>query len=156
MDFAVTADVIEASVRRDSSHCMIAEALKAAYPSATFVSVDLATIRFSDPATGLRYIYLTPRAAQEALIRFDQGEKPEPFRIRGRAAQILPTGAARRNHDNRRTVQPARTDGADGAPPTVIGGHQLPVGQLADPPKKTKGVQRTSQRREFGLRRLIK
>jgi hypothetical protein len=61
---------------------MIAEAVKASLPDVKTVSVDLATIRFTDKKTGSRYTYMTPRAAQQALVQFDNGEKPEPFRIR--------------------------------------------------------------------------
>lgn len=88
----VTVDVdvatIEASVPRDSSHCMIAEAVKASLPGMTHISVDLQTIRFSDPAKRLRYVYLTPRAAQLALIRFDSGTRPEPFSMRLQGGQV--------------------------------------------------------------------
>jgi hypothetical protein len=50
--------------------------------------VDIATIRWSDPSKGLRYIYMTPRVAQEALVHFDQGEVPEPFILKIAGAQV--------------------------------------------------------------------
>ena len=49
----VTSDIISASRPRDSRHCMIAEALRTAYPAASKISVDLATIRFTDKKKGL-------------------------------------------------------------------------------------------------------
>lgn len=88
----VTTDLIEGSKERDSSHCMIAEAVKAAVPGASFVSVDLQTIRFSDPKKRLRYTYLTPRSAQIALIEFDQGMAPEPFSFQLRHGQVTFSG----------------------------------------------------------------
>jgi hypothetical protein len=74
---------------------MIADGLKAAMPKATDVSVDLATIRFSDRESGRRYIYLTPPVAQVSLLKFDHGEKPEPFVVKAHAAQIIKTAAKR-------------------------------------------------------------
>lgn len=89
LDFAVSAEMIATAIPEDSAHCMIADALKAAMPEARSVSVDLATIRFTDPKNGRRYIYLTPIPAQAALLDFDQGRAPEPFTIRAYAAQIV-------------------------------------------------------------------
>lgn len=88
LDVAVDAQTIQDAIPRDSSHCMIAEAIKAAFPTATRVSVDLQTIRFSDPGRGLRYTYLTPRIGQLALIRFDTGDRPEPFSFRLRNGMV--------------------------------------------------------------------
>jgi hypothetical protein len=82
---AVSKSQIDDSTRKDSSHCMIAEALKLSVKSAGkpitegTVSVDLQTIRYTDPERGLRYTYLTPRIAQVALVNFDQGRPVEPF-----------------------------------------------------------------------------
>lgn len=88
----LTADIIRDSKTRDSSHCMIAEAVRAAYPDATKVSVDIQTIRFTDPKKGFRYVYLTPRAAQVAIVRFDQGDLPEPFKFRLGGGQVALAG----------------------------------------------------------------
>ena len=46
----VTPDIINVAARRDSGHCMIADALRLAVPEAQSVSVDLATIRWTDNA----------------------------------------------------------------------------------------------------------
>ena len=75
----INTDLIYTSKQADSSHCMIAEALKLALPEAKSISVDLQTIRFSLPEKRLRFVYLTPRIAQIALVEFDQGIEPEPF-----------------------------------------------------------------------------
>lgn len=81
VDVYVDEKTINEAVVRNSSHCMIAEAVKKALPYARGVLVDLQSIRLTDADRGLRYTYLTPRGAQLALIAFDQGEKPKPFRM---------------------------------------------------------------------------
>lgn len=88
----LTREGIDAAKERDSSHCMIAEAVKTAFPGAAYVSVDLQTIRFSDPEKHLRYTYLTPRTAQIALVNFDQGRTPEPFAFRLGRGQVTRSG----------------------------------------------------------------
>lgn len=75
----VTKDQIDFAIPRDSSHCMIADAVKSAVPLATHVSVDLQTIRFSRPDLRKRFTFLTPRIAQLALVNWDAGNKPDPF-----------------------------------------------------------------------------
>jgi hypothetical protein len=71
---------IEHGVIKDSHQCMIADAVKEAYPNAQYILVDLQSIRFSDRDKGKRYTYLTPPVAQSALLRFDAGDKAiEPF-----------------------------------------------------------------------------
>ncbi len=85
---SLTEDIIQNSKQRDSSHCMIATGVRAAFPEALRVAVDIQTIRFSDPAKSLRYTYLTPRVAQEAIIDFDQGVTPEPFTFQLRQGQV--------------------------------------------------------------------
>lgn len=84
----VTREIIDAAIPRDSNHCMIAEALKEAFPRARGVSVDLATIRFSDRGKKLRYVYLTPRVVQAALVNFDQQRVPDPFSFVLRGGQV--------------------------------------------------------------------
>lgn len=184
LNFEVTAEIIEESIPKESSHCMIADALKAAMPNASYVSVDLATIRFTDRAAGRRYIYLTPRTAQQALIAFDQGERPGPFTIRAHASQMIKTGTAARAPKIRdendpeprpddeqnsgrsekhrkygRKVEPARivpTDNDGSNVPIKVGGQVPPIGMLAKGAHGGKAVPRTGQRREFGLRTLIR
>jgi hypothetical protein len=161
--FAVTQPIIDSACQRDSSHCMIAEALAAAIPAASFISVDLATIRFSDLEAGKRYVYLTPRRAQEALLQFDQGESPPPFRITLEHAHVLPTGNAR---NARAELVPSRK--GNGKIPIRVGGESPPLGPLAGgaPKKPTPGANNGAgagntmngrgRRREFGLRAIIR
>lgn len=93
----VTAELIETSIVAHSSHCMIAEAIRAAYPTATHVSVDIATCRFSDVDKGQRYVYLTPRTAQRCIIDFDEGHRPTPFSFLLRNAHVTRAGHANRD-----------------------------------------------------------
>ena len=93
----VTRELIDTAERGSSSHCMIADAIKLARPDVKAITVDLQAIRFSDPAKQRRYIYLTPRPAQIALINFDQGNHTEPFKFKIGAGgtQIVDTNRRR-------------------------------------------------------------
>lgn len=89
--------MIEEAKQRDSSHCMLAEAVRAALPGARFVGIDMQTMRFTDPIRPLRYVYLTPRVAQEALIAFDAGDELIPaFKCELRGGQVLATASLRK------------------------------------------------------------
>lgn len=82
LSVSITPEIIARSTRANSKTCMIAEGIRAAFPTAHTVSVDLQTCRFTDPKRGLRYVYLTPRIAQKALLEFDEGKPPaEPFEV---------------------------------------------------------------------------
>lgn len=83
---------IDSAQIANSNHCMIADAIKLKAPHATHVAVDIQTIRFTDPARKLRYVYLTPRSVQEAIIRFDHGEKMKPFKFRLGNAHVVASG----------------------------------------------------------------
>jgi hypothetical protein len=85
-------DGLERAQQSDSGACLIADRIKAKYPHLTGVRVDMTTIRVSDRRAGYRYIYLTPDAAQFALLGFDQGWDaliPDDVVIRT-AVQVLP------------------------------------------------------------------
>jgi hypothetical protein len=75
----VSKDIINAAKPGDAAHCMIAESIRAEYPAARWVLVDLQSIRFTDRGKGSRYIYMTPRAVQRRVVNFEQGVKPAPF-----------------------------------------------------------------------------
>lgn len=176
----VTDEIIDRSVPKSSEHCMVADAVKVAFPTAKAVSVDLATVRFSDPGKGLRYIYLTPRIAQEQLIEFDEGRRPYAFQCElTRAAQIVtmykrPKGSRKVKVHN---LGPKRLQNEyNGRVGTVIGGDVLPtmreplpaelpssppaehssVSSASLTPKSSAGStrrpSRKKRRREFGLR----
>jgi hypothetical protein len=96
----VTAENIERACKADSRHCMIADAISTQLPGVRNISVDMMNIRWSDPSTGWRYIYMTPKAAQYALIDYDMGLPIEPFSFQVRSGlatpMILGTGKNRR------------------------------------------------------------
>lgn len=87
---------ITTAIPENSGHCMIADAVadefnKRFKRKATAIHVDIQTIRLTDPKRRVRFVYLTPAAAQRAIIRFDHGLKPEAFKMRlggGQAIQI--------------------------------------------------------------------
>lgn len=146
----VTQEIIDTSAQRDSSHCMIADAVKRAVPEAKYISVDLATIRFTDVNAGVRYIYLTPRKAQQALLDFDHGDKPEPFTVKISGAHVLLAGNARKG-------KTSLTPAPNGRDAVRNGGEAPPIGPLASgmTGRPTPDV-RTGRRREFGLRAIIR
>ena len=144
---------IDESTKKDSGHCMIAEALKLSVEGATGVSVDLQTIRFSDPILRRRYTYLTPRIAQLALVDFDQGRKPPPFsfKLRGGAVTAMAGTVGKSNRNGalhptgKKTL--VRSRRSTGTVSEIVGGKTPPVGALASSPH-------AGRRREFGLRAL--
>lgn len=87
---SVDEERIADSVRRNSAHCMIAEAMREVLPKhCDKISVDLYYAGFTDKSRNLRFVYQLPRNAQLALIDFDQGRVPEPLKFDlKRAAQI--------------------------------------------------------------------
>lgn len=161
----VTEDIIANACRRNSGHCMIADAVKAAYPAASYVSVDLQSIRFTDLAKGLRYTYFTPRKAQLALVKFDAGEVPEPMGINLTGGQVTRSGSARSlsrqgtpkrdpvpgdEIGRRKFVRPKKSSAT--SVPEKIGGQTPPVAGL--PWGAGLGNVPKRQRRQFGLRAL--
>lgn len=157
-------ETITGAVRRDSSHCMISEAIALAAPHMKNISTDLGTVRMTDPKLGLRYIYLTPAACQRALVQFDRGVDPEPFTFELRTcAQIVRagTGYVRKNTgDKPKTPDVKRTMRALGDPkeplgpkvairPANTGIRAQPVVVGGRPPPGNLG-----RTRMFGLRQL--
>jgi hypothetical protein len=138
----ITPAIIADAVKRDSGHCMIAEAIRLVRPKATAIAVDLQTIRFSDPQRWCRYTYLTPRRAQEALIAFDQGDPTiEPFTFRLERGQAAPMGgkwAPKKKRAAKLVNTPRELERRN--VPNIEGGKTPPVSAL--------------RRRQFGLRAL--
>jgi len=165
---AVTEDIIRNSISRDSSHCMLAEAVKLAFPEGTSISVDIQTIRVSNPKKQQRYTYLTPRLAQVALIKFDQGIMPEPFEVSLRSGQVT------RMHSSADARAKARTDRVVSAKSLAaidkaaesnplkqatlverqkgVGNVHERIGGRTPPVQRTKDNVPFSKRRSFGLR----
>lgn len=147
MDVSITDEVIKDGVSRDSGHCMIAEAVRAVRPNAAYISVDLQTIRFSDMVKMERYTYLTPRNAQVALVKFDQGIMPEPYVFKLRSGHVTRAGkskeqneAAQKKSASKRMAYMRKPGQGGGKIPERVGGK---------PPPKSWG-----RRRSFGLRSL--
>lgn len=138
---------IDTAMPKDSRHCMIADAIKRAVPSARHVQVDLQTIRWTDPKKGLRYVYLTPREPIIALLRFDYGIKPTPLSFRLRGAQVASATRVTKDGKQKLAHKLGKKRFRDsravrrGGRPEIIGG-------------KTPPIHKWSQRREFGVRAL--
>lgn len=73
LELVITQEQRQRAIESNSGACLIADAIKSQYPNLTSVSVDMATIRATDRARGLRFTWLTPAAAQHVLLSFDQG-----------------------------------------------------------------------------------
>lgn len=149
----VDEDLIEAGIKKDATYCIIAEAVRRALPEATGIRVDLATIRWSDPDKGVRYIYLTPLAAQQMIVDFDQGygtDRLKPFMMRLKDFQAIPmrTAAAKRqasgvgkgNGEPKRRKVRIKSDGSA----EIIGGRAMPVADARSPERQ----------RRYGARQL--
>lgn len=159
----ITKELIDTATRRDSNHCMIADAVKNVRSDVSGIAVDLATIRFTDRKKGARFIYLTPRIAQAALVNFDQGNPPEPFSFVLRGGQVTRSGRTWRSHEKREAT-PAQKEAAAKAQNTRLGRTRLRkagtgnvperVGGYAPPLQRTKDNLPFSRRRAFGLRAL--
>jgi len=135
----VTKDIIEKSKTANSSHCMVADAIRAAIPYATHVSVDIQSLRFSDLRTGWRYIALTPRRVQAHILDFDIGKTPPAFQFEFKPVQVV------RMRTSTTPIGPkTMTKGHNGEIGVVVGGHTPPL------PKRVGGGHGT--RREFGIR----
>jgi hypothetical protein len=152
----VTKEIIDRSEQRDSSHCMIAEAVREAVPKAQSVSVDLQTIRYTDPDKRLRYVFLTPRQAQKALVMFDQGIHGDPFEMLLRGGQVIRMGhhTSGRGSSTKTAPMPEGltrelrvTSVSNPSVPEVVGGKAPPVGGLTN-------TRYGNKRRAFGLRAL--
>lgn len=94
---------------------MIAEAIHQTYPALTHIVADLQAIRVTDPEKRIRFVWMTPRPAQLALIDFDDGKQPAPFEFKlTRPSTITrsPAGARRgqvpRTKDQRRDADAER------------------------------------------------
>lgn len=152
----VTKEIIERSEQRKSSHCMIAEAVKAAVPEARSVAVDLQSIRYSDPVKRLRYVWLTPRLAQIALLAFDQGTHSTAFTMVLRGAQVVKMGDKQAPRPTSRTV-PAMPEGARSEMRQSSGSRQATFEKIGGQVPPTGPLTNTTyrgMRRAFGLKLL--
>ena len=143
----VTAENIACAIPANSSHCMIADAVKSSLGKKMRLSkvlVDLQTIRFTDLKTKRRYICFTPRVGQRAIALFDQGIKPEPFSFKLKPAQII-------EHIQKAKPATPTEPGKGASKPRIAipSGRGAPVKIGGDALAITVGL-----RREFGIRQL--
>lgn len=146
----VTQKHIDTAKRSVSSYCMISAAIKSSLPDAKAPQTDLQTIRFTNPKTGVRAAYLTPRVAQQALIDFDQGVEVKPFsfalRMAVQVSRSTGSGAKRRkSKDQKQGIAVVPGSKSRASLPVKIGGKMPPTAVLAN----TRG-----RVRRFGLRQL--
>jgi hypothetical protein len=156
---SVTDDHIKRGKMADSTHCMIAEAIKSAVPGAKRVAVDLQTVRFSDARRPLRYVYLTPPACQDALIQFDQGVLPRPFEFKLRGAHVLAAGSRRLAEPRTRHERSARTRDRRAARrlrKARIVSRNRTLGTLGVVGGRAAPISRFARIRRFGIRALGK
>jgi len=158
---SVTREQIEQAKQADSGHCMIADAIKATIPDAKAVTVDLASIRWTDSRRGVRYLYLTPPSVQIALLRFDNGITPPSFHFRlNSPAQVVASGRGASHKQEglqRLTSNPNEV-------PSRIGGKLPENGALSDkqPRKRANNFPtnpddvRQGRRRAFGVRSMAR
>lgn len=95
----VTKQLIAQATRKDSNHCMIADAVRKLFPAAKYIKVDTQSVRFSDIETQKRHFYFTPPVAQLALVNFDKGKPVKPFAFTLSDGITKPMGWSQ-NHPN--------------------------------------------------------
>jgi len=145
----VSQENIDFAIKKDSSHCMFADAIKDNITSAQRPEVDIQTIRWSDPEAGYRYVYLTPSSVQEAIVKWDRGEKIEPFtyKLKSKEAQMFPLSslseeqkADKREYNAKRKLVVGKANGQ---------GREEVVGIVGGtPPPRVPG----GRRRIFGIK----
>ena len=138
----VTQKDIDIAIRKDSGHCMVAYALKRSLPSAKTVSVEAATIRYTDSETGNRYVWFTPRHIGQLLIAWDYGVNPGPFKFQLRTLlQLRPKSVTAPTVGYERKLHvKGEKHGFSEPGPILVGGPPLPR------------APRPSRRRQFGIR----
>lgn len=143
----ISQEGIATAEQESSSHCVIAEAIKQQIPGVKQVAVDLATIRWTEPDKGKRYIFLTPRIAQIALMNFDLGHHIQPFELELRPAQIFNARRPKEPNSPRKKREAVQLKSpSTGAVPVIHGGKAPPEGVLSSRGKA----------RKFGLKTLAK
>lgn len=136
--FPITKEAIENGIAKNSNHCMVADALKAAYPHLKYIAVDIQTIRATDTERKERYVWITPRHIQQLIIDFDHGKRPAPIKeVRLQRGMIIASGHSDGDNKKRRTKRATLKKT----------GHRVPVVKATRSPPRSIGA-----RREFGLR----
>jgi hypothetical protein len=102
---SVSQENIDTSLAANSSHCVIASAIKQCIPSATFVAIDIQSCRFTQD--GVRYCFLTPAAAREIIINTDQGNREliQPCEFSMKPVHVSKAGKSRRHVPDNATLK---------------------------------------------------
>lgn len=123
LDLKLTEEQRDKAIRSNSGGCLIADAIRQQYPQFTRIVVDMATIRFSDAARGLRFTYLTPPEAQHVLLSYDQGwPQPTQSLTVKRAVHVAPMT---RSEARDRTEEYERTRRIRALESKVLNGEKL-------------------------------
>jgi hypothetical protein len=138
----VTQELIDNATKSDSGRCMIADAIKATFPTFKSVLVDLQSIRFSDPKTQTRRVYWTTRQCQQALVDFDDDLDIEPFSFRlGTCIQEVPMNRRTRGIAAPVMRSPKETRNATPSTlPTKVGGRMPPQSVALSNQQRVRGV----------------
>lgn len=136
----ITPEQWDKAVRSNSGGCLIADSIKTQYPHLSNPTVDMATIRVTDLAKGVRYTYLTPPTAQHLLLAFDQGwPNPEAEVVIRRAVVITPVTRTRTGPDGiartkaRREARKAELDAKIAAGETLTANEKRSLAVVSKP-----------------------
>lgn len=144
MKITVSRSHIESARRKDSHHCMIADAIKEQL-NVQYISVDTQAIKFSDPKTGMRVTFLTPPAAQNSILRWDRGIEVQPF-VFNLDQPVVATPIRKHYQGRKSTKQSAQRRYAA----------RIRADRMAPRLVKKKAKTKVSRFREFGVRRWTK
>jgi len=101
MRIDVTQEHIKTASKRNSHHCAIADAVLDCVKDATYILVDLQSIRWTNKEIGERYIYLTPPIAQKLILKFDRGIKCHPISFQLNNPRIMKSMKQRKLNPSR-------------------------------------------------------
>lgn len=85
--------------RKIPTQCALAQDIKQRHPELHRPYVDQTEIRFTDPVTGIRYIWPTPPEVADWVLDFDNGRNPKAMTVtlweRDAVKQLMRTGQKR-------------------------------------------------------------
>lgn len=144
----VTQEIIDRAMRRNSNHCMVADALRiASKDKLQYRAVDIQTTRGTNLEKGERYIWLTPPKVQRMIVDFDRGEEIKPFSFELQAGHTIPAGKPK-------SKKRAKTQAAKKARPKfrrAYKGSKQSIPEAINSPTPPRSI---GARRAFGLRSI--
>jgi hypothetical protein len=147
MRIIVRRNHIDEAIKNDSHHCMIHDAIKE-YLGVQFISVDTQSIRFSDPATKERYVYLTPPIAQ--------ADDPEVGSWHRGAAVLFRALVASPSDSNQEGIQGQEVHEAEGAAEVFDAKRRDPMAPRLVKKNQPLPKPRITRHRKFGIRQFTK